>query len=62
MDQIELTRALQLDLDGTIADTLPLIFEAYRHDDVTRPKPDQEGLFNVSEVQEDGRSACRTRC
>ena len=25
MDQIELTRALQLDLDGTIADTLPLI-------------------------------------
>ncbi len=26
-------------------------------DDVTRPKPDQEGVFNVSEAQEDGRSA-----
>ena len=26
-------------------------------DDVTRLKPDQEGVFNVSEAQEDGRSA-----
>ncbi len=27
------------------------------NDDVTRPTPDQEGVFNVSEAQEDGRSA-----
>ena len=31
MDQIRLPRALLLDLDGTIADTLPHIFDAYRH-------------------------------
>ena len=45
MDQIELPRALQLDLDGTIADTLPLIFDAYRHTVapwVKRPPTDTE--------------------
>jgi HAD superfamily hydrolase (TIGR01509 family) len=31
MGQIELPRALLLDLDGTIANTLPLIFDAFRH-------------------------------
>jgi hypothetical protein len=42
MDQIELPRAWLLELGGTIADTLPLIFNAYRHtvaSRVKRPEP-----------------------
>jgi HAD superfamily hydrolase (TIGR01509 family) len=45
MGHIELPRALLLDLDGTIADTLPLIFDAYRHAVapwVKRPPTDSE--------------------
>jgi HAD superfamily hydrolase (TIGR01509 family) len=45
MGQIELPRALLLDRDGTIADTLPLIFDAYRHAVapwVERPPTDAE--------------------
>ena len=54
MDQIELTRVLLLDLDGTIADTLPLIFDAYRHAVapwVERPPTDTEveATFGPSE-------------
>jgi HAD superfamily hydrolase (TIGR01509 family) len=45
MGQIELPRALLLDLDGTIANTLPHIFDAYRHAVapwVKRPPTDAE--------------------
>jgi HAD superfamily hydrolase (TIGR01509 family) len=45
MDRIPNPRALLLDLDGTIADTLPHIFEAYRHAVapwVERPPTDAE--------------------
>ena len=54
MDQIELTRALQLDLDGTIADILPHIFDADRHAVapwVERPPTDTEveATFGPSE-------------
>ncbi len=45
MGQIKLPRALLLDLDGTIAHTLPLIFDAYRHAVapwVKRPPTDSE--------------------
>ena len=45
MGQIRLPRALLLDLDGTIADTLPHIFDAYRHAVapwVKRPPTDAE--------------------
>ncbi|MEA2502262.1 MAG: hypothetical protein QOD01_2373 [Actinomycetota bacterium] len=45
MDRTPTPRALLLDLDGTIADTLPHIFEAYRHAVapwVERPPTDAE--------------------
>jgi HAD superfamily hydrolase (TIGR01509 family) len=45
MDQPRMPRALLLDLDGTIADTLPHIFDAYRHAVapwVERPPTDAE--------------------
>jgi len=43
--QSPLNYTKQLDLDGTIADTLPLIFDAYRHTVapwVKRPPTDTE--------------------
>ena len=45
MDSTPTPRALLLDLDGTIADTIPLIFEAFRHAVapwVDRPPTDAE--------------------
>src|SRR5262249_43224654 len=45
MDRPETPHALLMDLDGTIADTLPHIFEAYRHAVapwVERPPTDAE--------------------
>jgi beta-phosphoglucomutase-like phosphatase (HAD superfamily) len=45
MDQPRKPRAILLDLHGTIADTLPLCFDAYRHADaswVERPPTDSE--------------------
>ena len=45
MDSPRKPRALLLDLDGTIADTLPLVFDAYRHAVapwVDRPMSDSE--------------------